>query len=302
MISHMTRDEIVAALVRHPDWGLEAASPRDIWALGTGQPVSPDAREVIDRRLEHADSALAIEAEYRDQGIWILTCADESYPQRLRERLGARAPALLYGFGEQSLLETDGIGVVGSRKLSEAGERVTTNLATAIAGAARSLVSGGARGTDRIAMRGALDCGGTAVGVMAHALTGAMRESDNQALAEQGQLCLTTQYQPDMGFTVPNAMARNKIIYALTECTVVVAADLNSGGSWAGATEALRHNLSRVAVWKGDGEGEGNRALSEKGAVAIDEVHQALDRDWLDERLNRMEPQQQLDFGSAFGN
>lgn len=299
MIAHLTRDEVLAASVRHPDWDLEAARPKDVWALVAGDPISPDAQAVFDRRLEESRQAQTIEAEYRDHGIWVLTCVDDSYPERLRERLGVRAPALLYGFGERALLNTDGIGVVGSRNLSAAGENVAEELAKAIAQAKRALVSGGARGADMIAMRGAVERGGSVVGVMTHPLTRSMRESENRELAEQGRICLTTPFQPDMGFTVANAMARNKIIYALTECTVVVAADLNTGGSWAGATEALRHKFSHVAVWNGEGAGDGNSALVEKGAVAIDDVHQALDRDWLDNERDRSDPQQQLDFGSA---
>ncbi len=34
-------------------------------------------------------SALAIEEEYRERGIWTLTCLDEEYPEHLKERLGA---------------------------------------------------------------------------------------------------------------------------------------------------------------------------------------------------------------------
>ena len=38
-------------------------------------------------------------------------------------------------------------------------------------------------------------------------------------------------------------MGRNKIIYGLCRCTIVVATDLDTGGTWAGATEALKNQF-----------------------------------------------------------
>ncbi|HXF72904.1 MAG TPA: hypothetical protein VNO79_09895, partial [Actinomycetota bacterium] len=74
------------------------------------------------------------------------------------------------------------------------------------------------------------------------------------------------------GFTVGGAMARNKLIYALAERTLVVAADLERGGTWAGATEALKRNLGPVLVWVGPGAGRGNRALADAGAIPVHDL------------------------------
>jgi predicted Rossmann fold nucleotide-binding protein DprA/Smf involved in DNA uptake len=68
---------------------------------------------------------------------------------------------------------------------------------------------------------------------------------------------------------VGNALGRNKIIYALAKCTVVVASDHETGGTWAGATEALKNGYGRVASWTGDGAGPGNRALVERNASEL---------------------------------
>jgi predicted Rossmann fold nucleotide-binding protein DprA/Smf involved in DNA uptake len=64
-------------------------------------------------------------------------------------------------------------------------------------------------------------------------------------------------------------MARNRLVYALSEVTVVVATDLESGGTWAGATEALKKKNGDVAVWVGEGSGPGNDALASLGARPI---------------------------------
>ena len=53
------------------------------------------------------------------------------------------------------------------------------------------------------------------------------------------------------------------------ELTVVVATDADRGGTWSGATEALKHGYGRVAVWRGDGEGPGSGQLQHRGALPV---------------------------------
>ena len=85
---------------------------------------------------------------------------------------------------------------------------------------------------------------------------------------------MCTPYAPNSPFSVGKAMGRNKLIYALSAVTVAVAADRGSGGTWSGATEALKGNYCRVAVWRGSGEGPGNEALEQKGALPITSANQ----------------------------
>jgi predicted Rossmann fold nucleotide-binding protein DprA/Smf involved in DNA uptake len=60
-------------------------------------------------------------------------------------------------------------------------------------------------------------------------------------------------------------MSRNKLIYALSEATVVVASAEQTGGTWAGAVEAIRAGNGTVIIWRGEGEGPGNAALEQLG-------------------------------------
>jgi len=46
-------------------------------------------------------------------GIWILTRPDSDYPQKLKKRLGQLSPPVLFGSGNKSLLNLEGIAVVG---------------------------------------------------------------------------------------------------------------------------------------------------------------------------------------------
>jgi predicted Rossmann fold nucleotide-binding protein DprA/Smf involved in DNA uptake len=60
-------------------------------------------------------------------------------------------------------------------------------------------------------------------------------------------------------------MGRNKLIYALSALTLVVATSEGSSGTWAGAAEALRAKNGVVAVWRGPGEGSGNGTIEQQG-------------------------------------
>ena len=91
---------------------------------------------------------------WRARGIWVVGRADAGYPQRLRDRLGGAAPPLLYGFGERRMMEEGGLAVVGSRNTGDAGLAFAESAGRLVAEARRSLISGGARGVDRAAMRG----------------------------------------------------------------------------------------------------------------------------------------------------
>jgi predicted Rossmann fold nucleotide-binding protein DprA/Smf involved in DNA uptake len=105
--------------------------------------------------------------------------------------------------------------------------------------AGRTLVSGGAKGIDQAAMRGALEAGGKVIGVLADSLEKTIMNREQRNMLLDGQLVLISPYDPSAGFNVGNAMQRNKLIYALADVSLVVSSDVNKGGTWAGATEQL---------------------------------------------------------------
>ncbi len=61
-------------------------------------------------------------------------------------------------------------------------------------------------------------------------------------------------------------MGRNKLIYTLADYAIVVASDAEKGGTWAGATEALRAKWIPVFVLDHPKMPQGNILLIKKGA------------------------------------
>jgi DNA processing protein len=205
---------------------------------------------------------------WQTRAIWIVSRADADYPRRLKLRLKEDAPAVLYGCGDLNILKTGGLAVVGSRHVGEDLIDYAVDIGHLSAKAGKTLVSGGAKGIDQAAMRGALEAGGKASGVLADSLEKIAMNREHRNLLMDEQLVLLSPYDPSAGFNVGHAMQRNKLIYALADAALVVNSDFNKGGTWAGAIEQLDKLRWGPVYVRSTGEaGEGLRALRQKGAL-----------------------------------
>ena len=247
---------------------LQAASlhPSDLLAVLTGDSpleLSPDEAtriaSLVSRDIQHELHRL------ESLGIYSLTRADSDYPERYRQRLKDSAPTVLFYAGEKALLGQPGIAVVGSRHLDGAGQECAIFVGNACGLSGLILYSGGAKGVDTLSMDSALEARGTAVGVLADSLEKTVRTRKDDL--RRGDLCLVTPYSPNAGFSVGAAMGRNRLIYALADYAIVVASDVETGGTWAGATEALKNGGVPVFVLEHEQMPEGNKLLLQKGAL-----------------------------------
>ncbi|MGD0260510.1 MAG: DNA-processing protein DprA [Verrucomicrobiota bacterium] len=231
--------------------------------------IPPDDAERIVRLLDRS-GRLALELEgLFSRGLWAVTRADEPYPAKLRDTLKHQAPTVLFGAGSLQLLKGGGIAVIGSRNIDEAGTVFAQEVGRKAAAARLPVVSGGARGTDRLAMGAALEAGGIAFGILADSLERTVRQPDLRQLLLDGQLVLLTPYVPAAGFSVGAAMGRNKVIYGLADFAVVVSSDFQTGGTWAGAVEALKAGWCPVFARDGAEVPKGNRELLKLGAASL---------------------------------
>ncbi len=203
---------------------------------------------------------------WRTRAIWVLSRADDGYPRRLRERLRNDAPALLYGCGEQDVLQTGGLAIVGSRHVGESLLEYTREIASQVANGRHTVISGAAKGVDQAATNAALDAGGNATGVLAGNLERAVMNRDHRNFLLEQRLVLVSPYDPGAGFQVGYAMQRNKTIYALADAALVVDATVEKGGTWAGAVEQLRKYSTPVYVRSTLEPSAGLEALRHSGA------------------------------------
>ena len=192
------------------------------------------------RRLLQRGFLLAQALErWSARAIWVVTRPDDDYPDRLRKKMRGKAPPVLYGCGDRDALDGGGLAVVGSREVPEQLIEYTKRVGRLAAEAAVPIVSGGARGVDQTAMRGSLEAGGRAVGVLGNNLERAALNRQHREPLMDGRLVLVSSFDPAVRFRGWQAMERNKQIYALADAALVVNSDHGHGGTWAGATEQL---------------------------------------------------------------
>lgn len=207
--------------------------------------------------------ALATE-KWQRAGLWLVTRADPEYPWRLKQRLKTDSPPVLFGCGNKDLLNMSGLAVVGSRNASEIDLEFTSHVGAKAAAEKVAIVSGGARGVDEAAMQGALKQNGAVIGVMADSLLKAATSAKWRKGLMNGNLVLISPFYPEAGFSIGNAMARNKYVYCLAESALVIHSG-KKGGTLAGAEENLKQNWVPLWVKPSDDHHAANAHLVAKG-------------------------------------
>ena len=231
----------------------------------------PEAEEALKLLARGVAMAMALE-NWTNQGIWVISRSEVDYPGRFKDRLKQKAPPLLFGAGNTELLARGGLAVIGSRHADETALDFSRALGRRCAGEDMQVISGGAKGVDQEAMLAALEAGGKVIGILADNLGRATVSGKYRQAIRDGRLALISACAPEAGFQVGNAMARNKLIYALSDYALVVCTEVEKGGTWAGALENLKHNWVPLLVRAGDNISSPNQRLLQEGGLPFDEA------------------------------
>lgn len=193
----------------------------------------------------------------RAMGCVPITRVSEGYPLILRQRLGLDSPGCLWARGDLGILNTPAIALVGSRELSEPNRAFAQAVGYQAAAQGLTLVSGNARGADRVAQEACLKAGGRVISIVADSLN---REPPRNVLflSEDGF---------DEEFSAQRALSRNRCIHALGRMVFVAQSDLHKGGTWSGTVKNLRFGWSPVACFR-DGS-EAASQLEQMGAYQL---------------------------------
>ena len=230
--------------------------------------LAPEVDSVRVSNLLDRGAALGLMVERWERGgLWVISRSDASYPERLKRYLGQAAPPLLYGVGSKDLLNRGGLVVVGSRERSEEDGEFARRIGEHCAMEGIAIISGAAKGIDREAMSGALESGGWALGVLAEGLARTATSGQYRSDLVSDHLTLISPYDPDSRWFAYAAMERNKLLYGLGDAALVVASSPETGGTWAGATEALQHGRVKVFVKSTGVLAPGNPKLLRMGGM-----------------------------------
>lgn len=209
--------------------------------------------------------ALAVE-KWQRAGLWVVTRSDAEYPKRLKQRLKTDSPPVLFGCGNKALLNEGGLAVIGSRNANESDLSFTQQVGAKAAAEGISIVSGSARGVDEAAMLGAMNSGGSVVGIMADSLLKAATSAKWRKGLMDNSTVLVSPFYPEAGFNAGNAMARNKYIYCLADSALVIHSG-KKGGTLNGAEENLKKRWVPLWVKPTEDKDAANASLVAKGGV-----------------------------------
>ena len=223
-----------------------------------------------------SDSAMRALERASDVGAQILVCGDAGYPERLLAL--PDPPPVLFAIGSVERLSAPCVAIVGTRRATSYGERVTTELAGALARAGVTIVSGMARGIDGAAHRAALSAGGITAAVLGTGVDIAYPIAHRTLHAEiAARGVLLSEELPGDRASGGSFPKRNRIIAALAQATFVVEAPHRSGALIT-ATHALELDRAVAAV---PGpidvpQSAGSNALLRDGAIVIADIADAF--------------------------
>jgi DNA processing protein len=199
-----------------------------------GHLVADGIAEAISR-----EQAGEIVARCRSEQITIIERGDDLYSPLLEEI--PDPPDLLYVKGQFEPVDQIAVAIVGSRRCTAYGRRMSELLAGGLARAGLTVISGLARGIDGIAHRAALAAGGRTIAVLATGVNRIYPPEHAELASDITRFgALVTEARLDQGPLPGLFPQRNRIISGLSLAVVVVEAARRSG-----ALHTARHAIEQ---------------------------------------------------------
>jgi DNA processing protein len=236
-------------------------------------------------------------------GLELLCICEPSYPERLMRLFGP--PAVLHVAGGMSrfleLAAADPVAIVGTRRPTIYGTDVAGLLGRGVSVSGLCTVSGMAVGVDAAAHRGALAAGGRTIAVLPGCASEVYPKTNRQLYDQILRNGVTvSELGPGTSVRKWTLIARNRIIAALSDLTVVVQGNSRSGAL--NTAKAARSVGSRLGAVPGSvfvAQSEGPHELLRAGATLIRNPQDVLDavfgtgaRAVLDPALNGLRDEQ----------
>lgn len=233
--------------------------------------LSEAEKEIISSaQAELTRNAFAVE-NILSQGYEIIPFCSKEYPESLKKNLKLLSPTIIFIKGNKDLLATDTVAIVGSRNTDDVSLSFTTNVAHNCAAIGKTVVSGFAKGVDRMALDAALEAGGKSIIVLPQGIatfSSGFRQYYQAIL--QGRVLVVSTFRPEMPWRVENAMERNAYIYGLAQSIYVARSD-SKGGTWEGVQSGIKRGCTIYVRHADSSEKCANNILIQQGAKAVDQ-------------------------------
>lgn len=211
-------------------------------------------------------------------GVRILTLWDEAYPEILRSLYDP--PLCLYVRGKLPPLPDNAIAMVGTRRMTQYGARMTRMITEEAVAAGYAIVSGLAFGVDTVAHTATVEMNGTTVAVLGGGLM-RIHPQENVPLArrivETGG-ALVSEFPMMCPVSRTTFPRRNRIVAGMCRATIVTEAGIGSGALIT-AKQALDNGRDVFAVpgHADNMQAKGCHKLIKEGAGLIESFSDVLE-------------------------
>jgi len=179
-------------------------------------------------KVAESDAILQL-SKATEHGAKIISPDDDLWPALLKEI--PAPPLILFVMGNLEPRDLNSLGIVGSRRCSHYGREQAERFAALLAGAGFTITSGGARGVDSAAHRGAIvHPQGRTIAVLGSGLD-VPYPPENKPLFDQIQArgALISEFPFGTPPNAENFPRRNRIVSGLSRGVLVIEADERSG-------------------------------------------------------------------------
>jgi DNA processing protein len=228
-------------------------------------------------------------------GVRILTYGSPEYPLSLRNIHDP--PAVLYLRGSLEKTDTVALAVVGSRRCTHYGMEQAGRFGGLFGRAGFTVISGGARGIDAAAHRGAIEAGGRTIAVMGCGLAH-LYPPENRPLFEQivsdGHGAILSELPMGVEVQARNFPRRNRIISGLSQGVLIIEAAYRSGSLITAHLAGEQGRPVFAVPGRVDSPfSQGTNQLIRDGATLVQNLDDVLEQlDALGEAIERETPQE----------
>jgi DNA processing protein len=212
---------------------------------GIGIAKARTIHESMKRAVGDAEAQLKRAAE---DGATLYCPDDEGYPPLLREI--PDPPSVLFCLGKFEPRDLNAVAIVGSRRCSHYGREQAERFASLLAGAGFTVSSGGARGIDSAAHRGALRHPlGRTIAVLGSGLDVTYPPENKELFKEiAGRGVVASEFPFGTPPNAENFPRRNRVVSGMSRGVLVIEADVRSGALITARQANEEHNRPVFAV------------------------------------------------------
>lgn len=208
----------------------------------------------------------------------VITMVDKAYPEQLRHAF--KPPFVLYYYGDLSMLQEYkmNVSIVGSRKNSEYGQKITEELVTGLTNNGFTIISGLALGIDSVAHRSAIKNGGKTVAILGCGIDNFYLKTNEDLYSLMKEHYLVISEYPENTTPSPEFFPiRNRIIAGLSKTLIVTEAGHHSG-SLITALLALQGNADVMCVPYPAGQCSECNRLIMSGACLVESTEDVINQ------------------------